>query len=254
MNPRKRFTVVVGLAGVAVLAALPELPAQDLLTIARDGKTAYTIVHAAPTAELEKKAVQELSDFLGRATGAAFPVVAESSLTGEVRRIYVGWTKFATQNGIETSRLGEEEWVIRSAGENLIITGGRPRGTLYAVYEFLEQQVGCHWLARDTEIVPSRPTLEFLKPNIQAKPYIWMRDIYTTYHTMMPTGDMARRHSEFLTRNKHSVDTHRLYGSPGTCHTSACAWKSPRETGGRFAPCKNCLSRLASAGTTKLTR
>ena len=41
-------------------------------------------------------------------------------------------------------------------------------------------------LARDTEIVPARPTLEFPKPSIQAKPYIRMRDIYTAYHTMMP--------------------------------------------------------------------
>ncbi|MCY2988893.1 MAG: DUF4838 domain-containing protein [Planctomycetota bacterium] len=219
MHARKKLTVVVVLAGVAILAALPELRAEDLLTIARDGKTQYTIVHADPTAALEKQAVQELGDFLGRVTGAAFPVVAESSLTGEVRGIYVGWTKFSTKNGIETSRLGEEEWVIRSAGENLILTGGRPRGTLYAVYEFLEQQVGCHWLARDTEIVPDRPTLEFPKPSVQAKPHIWMRDIYTTYHTMLPTGEMARRHREFLMRNKHSVDNHQVYGSPGGCHT-----------------------------------
>lgn len=219
MNPRKTFLVLVVLTGVAISGALPRLHAEDGLTIARDGKTQYTIVYADEATELEKKAVQELSHFLGRVTGASLPTVAESAVAENARGIYVGWTKFAAQNGVKTARLGEEEWVIRAAGDNLILTGGRPRGTLYAVYEFLEQQVGCHWLARDTEIVPSKPTLQFPKPNIQAKPCIWMRDIYTTYHTMMPTGEMARRHSDFLLRNKHSVGNHQVYGSPGGCHT-----------------------------------
>ena len=40
--------------------------------------------------------------------------------------------------------------MIRTVGDNLILTGGRPRGTLYAVYEFLERPVGCHWLDRET--------------------------------------------------------------------------------------------------------
>ncbi len=219
MNPRNTFTILIVLAGFAASGAPPEVDAEDLLTIVRAGKTQYTLVYADQASELEQKALEELSDFLGRVTGADFPAAAESGVSGDTRGIYVGWTKFAAREGIETATLGEEEWVIRTAGENLILAGGRPRGTLYAVYEFLEQQVGCHWLARDTEIVPSRPTLEVPKPNVQAKPYIWMRDIYMTYHTMMPTADMARRHSEFLLRNKHSVANHQLYGSPGTCHT-----------------------------------
>ena len=132
MNPRKTFTVVVVLAGVVVSGAPPELRAEDLLTIARDGKTPYTIVHADPATEPEKKALQELSDFLGRVTGATFPATTESALAGNVRGIYVGWTKFAAQNGIETAKLGDEEWVIRTAGDNLIITGGRPRGLTVA--------------------------------------------------------------------------------------------------------------------------
>ena len=219
MNPRNTFTILIVLAGFAASGAPPEVDAEDLLTIAREGKTQYILVYADQASELEQKALEELSDFLGRVTGADFPAAAESGVSGDARGIYVGWTKFAAREGIETATLGEEEWVIRTAGENLILAGGRPRGTLYAVYEFLEQQVGCHWLARDTEIVPSRPTLEFPKPNVRAKPRISMRDIYTTYHTMMPTAEMARRHREFLLRNKHSIDNHQLYGSPGGCHT-----------------------------------
>jgi hypothetical protein len=219
MNARTIFLVVAVFAGAAVVNVPPAMQAAERLTIARGGRTQYTLVYADQSTELEKKALQELGDFLGRVTGASFPATAEAKLTAGGRGIYVGWTKYAAQQGIETARLGEEEWIIRSAGENLIVTGGRPRGTLYAVYEFLEQQVGCHWLARDTEIVPSRPALELPQLDMQAKPRIWMRDIYTTYHTQSPTAEMAKRHGEFLLRNKHSVGNHQLYGSPGGCHT-----------------------------------
>jgi len=57
----------------------------------------------------------------------------------------------------EASALGEEEWVIRTIGNDLLLTGGRPRGTMYAVYEFLEDHVGCHWLDRKTDVIPAKP-------------------------------------------------------------------------------------------------
>ena len=150
----------------------------DSLVIAREGKTPYVVVRADQATEPEKLAVRELTNFLGRVTGASFPVVTESALSGDVRGIYVGWTKFAARSGIEAPSSARRNGSFGAWGRISSSTGGRPRGTLYAVYEFLEQQVGCHWLDRDTEIVPSRPTLEFPKLQIQAKPYIWMRDIY----------------------------------------------------------------------------
>ena len=81
-------------------------------------------------------------------------------------------------------------------GQDLVLTGGRPRGTLYAVYEFLERQVGCHWLDRETEIVPSRPTLTVDALDVRAKPWFWIR------HVSSPTGSPAD-HWLFLVRNKN---------------------------------------------------
>jgi hypothetical protein len=212
----KTFAMSAVLASAAVSSIPSILLADETLVLARDGKTPYTLVYAEQATATEKTALEEMRTFLRRVTGAEFPAVAESALAGDAPGIYVGWTRFAARNGIRPSELGEEEWVIRGAGRNLILSGGQPRGTLYAVYEFLEQQVGCHWLARDTEVVPSRPTLGIAAPDVRAKPYVWMRDIYTTYHTMKPTAEMAKRHAEFLTRNKHSITSHQFYGSGTT--------------------------------------
>jgi hypothetical protein len=122
------------------------------LVLARDGRTDYVVAEADQATEPERFAVRELIHFLSRVTGAALPAVPESAQSTGSRRIYVGWTKYARRQGIDPAGLGEEEWIIRTVGRDLVLTGGRPRGTLYAVYEFLERSVGCHWLDRETEI------------------------------------------------------------------------------------------------------
>ena len=171
--------------------------AADGVTIARNSKAACVIVQADNATESEKFSAKELATFLKRVTGAEFSVVAEPSLTDDrASRIYVGWTGYAARLGINPSTLGEEEWVIRTIDDDLVLTGGRPRGTMYAVYEFLEDHVGCHWLDRKTELIPSKPTLEVGPLDIQAKPHFWQRQLHS------PTGS-PDDHWLFLVRNKN---------------------------------------------------
>ena len=170
---------------------------QERVTLARAGKSSCVIVQADNATEPEKFAAKELATFLKRVTGAEFPVAAEQSLTDDrASRIYVGWTQYATRHDIDTSKLGEEEWVIRTIDDDLVLTGGRPRGTMYAVYEFLEDHVGCHWLDRKTEVIPSKPTLEVGSLDIRAKPHFWQRQLHS------PTGS-PDNHWLFLIRNKN---------------------------------------------------
>ena len=168
----------------------------DKTVLAENKQTRYTIIQAEQCSEAEKFAAKELAEFLGRVTGAAFPIITESGFSGERPGIYVGWTKYAVQNGIDVSRLGEEEWLIRSIGDNLVLTGGRPRGTMYAVYEFLEKQVGCHWLDKDTEIVPSRPYLSISKLDVKGKPFFWQREV-------IGIAGCTNEQWQFLLRNKN---------------------------------------------------
>ncbi|MBT4818072.1 MAG: DUF4838 domain-containing protein [Lentisphaerae bacterium] len=190
-----------GIRGTILLAGfvgciMPGRVSAATLTLAQEGKTAYTIVEADTATEPEAYAAKELAEFLGRVTGATFPTVAESAAGGDAPRIYVGWTEFAASNGIDGAALGEEEWIIRTVGNDLILTGGRPRGTMYAVYEFLEDYVGCHWLDRKTEVIPSKPTLEIGSLNVQAKPAFWQRALGS------PTGTPDDKW-RFMIRNKN---------------------------------------------------
>ena len=38
--------------------------------------------------------------------------------------------------------------------------GNIPRGTLYGVYDFLHEELGCRFLAPEVNHVPSKPTLK----------------------------------------------------------------------------------------------
>jgi hypothetical protein len=121
---------------------------------AEGGKSDVVIVQSAQPTEAEAFAAQELADFVRRSTGAAPPIVKEIDFAGG-KAMYVGQTEFAASQKIDFGKLGAEEWVIRSAKGSLILCGGRPRGTLYAVYEFLEKCMGVRFLDAYTEHVPS---------------------------------------------------------------------------------------------------
>ncbi|MHC4872847.1 MAG: DUF4838 domain-containing protein [Planctomycetota bacterium] len=164
--------------------------------ISVDGKSACTLVRAENATEPEKHAVKELVLHLEKVTGGKYTVVSEKDLIAGTPAIYIGWTKYAEEQGIALEKLGEEEWVIKTVGNNLIISGGRPKGTLYSVYEFLEDYVGCHWLSRSVDVIPTIKSLSVGPINVQNKPWFIKRQIHS------PTGCPDNQWN-FLIRNKN---------------------------------------------------
>ena len=130
--------------------------AGEAMQIADKGTARATIVVAKEATEPEKHAATELAAFLKQVTGAPFQAAEQA----EGPRLLVGpdAAKLADPK-FSTDGLGADGIVIRSAGNDLILAGGRPRGTLYAVYTFLEDHVGCRWWSSKVSTIPSQPTL-----------------------------------------------------------------------------------------------
>jgi len=165
---------------VVLLSALAPLSPQAA-TIARNGQTACRIVLTTDATTAEQTAARELAAHLGKAAGARFGVGTEVEAVGHASCIYVGPTNFARSKGLAPDRLGAEEWIMRTVGDDLVLIGGRPRGTLYAVYRFLEDVVGVHWWNPREESVPHRPTLVVADLDRRGKPVLRYRDIYMLY-------------------------------------------------------------------------
>ena len=133
------------------------------LTLTADGKSDYVIVVAADAIAPEVTSARELQTHLQLVTGARLRIRSESEAGKSVRQIVIGPTdRFkAAFPRIDIASLKHDGIVIQTAGDTLFLAGGRPRGTLYAVYSFLEDTVGCRWWGSrpDETFMPVKRTL-----------------------------------------------------------------------------------------------
>ena len=130
--------------------------------LAKEGTSTFVIVTSATPLPEESTAADWLAATLKQVTGAVFPIKTEDATDLPATVLFVGDTAVARTNGIDASTLKPEEWRIRSVGEALIFAGGRPRGTVYAVCESLEEQCGVLRIDPFTVVIPSQPTLTIL--------------------------------------------------------------------------------------------
>lgn len=128
----------------------------------------------------EKTAAHELSAYLGRLTGTV-PMVKTEDAAPADKAIFVGDTAVARAAGIEVAKLGEEEWIVRSVEQGVVVAGGRPRGTLYAAYHYLEGACGVRWWNPWEEQVPQLREAPLTGLSLTGKPVLAYRDIYMLY-------------------------------------------------------------------------
>ena len=134
-------------------------PALHAMTLADGGRATSRIIVAADPIPAERTAARELARYLERVSGANFVIEDETDVPVRGPAILVGPTREARSSANPPGSLKSEAWVIRRHGEKLLLYGGRPRGTLYAVYHFLEDEVGVRWWTPYEESVPRKTTL-----------------------------------------------------------------------------------------------
>lgn len=163
------------LLSIAILTIMTSNGAtSNMLNIVSQNKSGYVIAIPAAAQVAEKTAASELRSYILKSTGVELKIVSESSV--KQKALYVGNTKFARSKKISVK--SPEGWRIKTAGNNLILTGGSPRGTLYAVFHFLEDIVGVRWWNPWEESVPARKTLTVGELDLSGKPSFEYRDIY----------------------------------------------------------------------------
>jgi len=167
---------VVGICGLIAAVA----PAWAI-TLAENSTPGVSIVVCDSAALPEQTASAELAHYLSAITGGAFAVTPESNAPESGARVFVGPTAFAKAHEMDAAALGPEEWRIRSVGDDLVLVGGRPRGTLYAVYHFLEDALGVHWWNAYEECVPHQATLRIDAQDRKGRPVFRSRDVYMLY-------------------------------------------------------------------------
>jgi len=178
------------------------------VTIAESGAAKVVIVVTDDAIPPEKYAAEELARFLKQVTGAEIPMTNKAERTGS--RILVGEAAVqAAAPEFSVADLGHEGLVIRTVGNDVWLAGGRPRGTLYAVYTFLEDYVGCRWWSSKVSTIPKKPTLTVGPMNVRFVPRLEYRESFW-YDAF--DGDWAAR-------NKCNGNSERLDEKHGGKHT-----------------------------------
>jgi hypothetical protein len=115
---------------------------------------------AHPAHETIKLAADELHKFIYEVTGASLPVMTELT-PWEGPQLLVGDSRRVRELGIDIAceNLGEEGFILRTVGSSLVLAGATPRGTLYSVYAFLEEEVGCRWFSSCVSHIPHKTVL-----------------------------------------------------------------------------------------------
>lgn len=144
-----------------LLACCAAVFAADFV-FAEKNKANYTIVLPEKTAFFEELAAKDLQEFFKKMSGADFVIAKESKAPAQ-NVIYIGNTDFAKKHDINIDKLTPETWVIKKVGNNLILSGGYPVGSFYAVWQLLNK-LGCYALTWDQY---STPKLDEMSLNVK---------------------------------------------------------------------------------------
>jgi hypothetical protein len=118
----------------------------------------WDIIVPESASDSEKFAANQFRTFLAQSTDCNLPIKQKK---GGNNCIFIGYNKLADSEKLKSAEYGEEGFRIIIDVNNIYIVGGRPRGTLYGVYTFLEDYLGIRFLTADHTYVPkiTRPHL-----------------------------------------------------------------------------------------------
>lgn len=166
------------LARLVAFAALSVAGLQADVSLIKHGKPNTVIVLDPNSSRSEQLAATELAETLRRITGTSFPI--QTNATAPSKAILVGGGTAAKRafREVPWETLGEEELVIKTAGNRILLAGGRPRGTLYAVSRFLENPCGVRWWTPWASRIPKQASLQIPKLDVREKPAFEYREPY----------------------------------------------------------------------------
>jgi hypothetical protein len=167
--------------------------ASGRFAISSSDKVQCPIVIAEHAPASEVYAAQELQRYIEQITSVQLPIVRDS-VPATSREILLGDNSHLRRLGIniDFAGLGAEGSVVRTVKHNLILAGGRPRGTLYAVYSLLEDDLGVRWFTPELQVVPKTNRIVFAKLDRTLRPALEYREVFWT--EMMRNADFAARH------------------------------------------------------------
>lgn len=173
------------------------------IQLSKDSVPLYQILLAPMASDPERNAASELSRYLKVISGADFPVIHDIK-PGGMPVIAVGSgaaTMTAPEIKPKIGSLGPDGIYVGPIENHLILTGSpnASRGTLYAVYDFLQKEAGCRWYAKDVEKIPKQASLSVeVQARIYQPPFLFRETFTEPVKDPMVAFRMKQNGRQFL--------------------------------------------------------
>lgn len=143
-----------------------------------DGKSDYKIFISKSALKPEHIAAAELQKYLEKVSGYKMEIIHEAG--SDAKLIYIGFIGAPEKllNGLKPEDFVNEEYIIRSDGQQLLIAGGGARGTLYGVMGYLSDYLNCRWYTREVVKTPVQKTITLSKIEDRQKPTFVYREAW----------------------------------------------------------------------------
>ena len=164
----------------------------------------------------EATAATELQAGLKKIFGVEFPIQKGEAPAPAIR---IGQSPETARllGNLDFRALKPDEIILKTVGKNLILTGDRPRGSLYAVYELLEREYGVRFWTAEVETWPTLKTFSLPQVDYQYAPPFFYREAFYDLILKSPVFAVKMRN------NGHHDNIPAAWGGhlelPGWCHT-----------------------------------
>ncbi|RYD57604.1 MAG: DUF4838 domain-containing protein [Sphingobacteriales bacterium] len=150
--------------------------AQQTIDLIRNNRSDYSIILSEEPTKEERRAADILQEHILKATKVKLPIVTESQETKH--GIYLGNTERYTVS----EYVRDEGCILKTDGDDIIISGRNGAGVIYGVTTFLERYAGCY--KPDVGAVETREQRNISIPadlNVTSEPSFLYREAHYPY-------------------------------------------------------------------------
>ncbi len=149
--------------------------------LVKGGRPAAAIVLGDGATGPEKNAALELQSYLEKISGARLEILPEPR--EGLGSVFIGQTEETKKQipDFDWGSLKRDGILIKSSRNTLILAGDRPAGTLYAVYDFLEKDLGVRFWAPGDEYVPEKADIRSEANRVYVPPFYLREDFFKQF-------------------------------------------------------------------------
>lgn len=165
------------------------------ISLTINGKSKYKIIISKSASKWDSLAAYELKNYIRKISGAIIPIRNEDESFSS-KEIVIGKNKHSYH--IDNSIIQYDGFIIKTEGEKIFFIGGDKKGTLNAIYSFLENYLNCRMYSSQVQKIPFQKTIILPQINILENPVFQYRDIsyyktkndnYCRWHKLVDSED-----------------------------------------------------------------